>query len=310
MSGATVSITSGFSSGSGHAGVHQPERDHRQLRRAHRRADAERQRHDGRVPDRACARSSSRPATARSSPGGADGLFRGHRLGRARPARARRAPSTSREANQPPVAVNQSYGAVGNTPLGVGTSPQSPAATQSGSVLNGDSDPDSGDPVTRYRELPAGARKRVDESGRHLHVHADRRVHAAPTPSPTRSPTATIPTTRRPPRPRSRSRSGRWSGTSMTQRPPPATGQSTAPFNTLAAANSAAGASSIVFLYQGSATYTGGVSMKSGEDLFGQPHGLTVDGYSLVVRLAGPRPPSPTPAETESTWPRTPTSRA
>ena len=47
----------------------------------------------------------------------------------------------------PPVAVNHSYTAVGNTPLGVGTTPSSPAATVSGSVLNGDSDP-TRDPVT------------------------------------------------------------------------------------------------------------------------------------------------------------------
>lgn len=60
-------------------------------------------------------------------------------------------------------------------------------------------------------------------------------------------------------------------------------GEAGSPFNTLAAANSAAGANSIIFLYQGNATYTGGVSMKSGEDLFGQPFGLTVDGFALVA---------------------------
>jgi hypothetical protein len=60
-------------------------------------------------------------------------------------------------------------------------------------------------------------------------------------------------------------------------------GQSTAPFNTLAAANSAAAANSIIFLYQGNATYTGGVSLHSGEDLFGQPYGLTVSGHDLVT---------------------------
>ena len=69
----------------------------------------------------------------------------------------------------------------------------------------------------------------------------------------------------------------------MTPRPLLGTVKPPAPFNTLAAANSAAGANSIIFLYQGNATYTGGVSMKSGEDLFGQPHGLTVDGYTLVT---------------------------
>jgi len=36
-------------------------------------------------------------------------------------------------------------------------------------------------------------------------------------------------------------------------------------------------------LYQGNATYAGGMSMKSGDDLFGQQHGLTVGCYSLVA---------------------------
>ncbi|HWG24162.1 beta strand repeat-containing protein, partial [Actinospica sp.] len=67
------------------------------------------------------------------------------------------------------------------------------------------------------------------------------------------------------------------------------TGESNAPFNTLAAANSAAGANSIIFMYTGNANYTGGLTMKSGEDLFGQPHGLTVSGYSLVI-AAGSNP--------------------
>ena len=60
-------------------------------------------------------------------------------------------------------------------------------------------------------------------------------------------------------------------------------GQAASPFNTLAAANAAAGPNSIIFLYQGSATYAGGVTMHPGEDLFGQPHGLTVDGHALVA---------------------------
>jgi hypothetical protein len=59
-------------------------------------------------------------------------------------------------------------------------------------------------------------------------------------------------------------------------------GEAAAPFNTLAAANAAAGANRIIFLYQGNAAYTGGVTLHPGEDLYGQPHGLTVGRYSLV----------------------------
>ncbi|MGD0705916.1 MAG: hypothetical protein ABSA02_39300, partial [Trebonia sp.] len=57
-------------------------------------------------------------------------------------------------------------------------------------------------------------------------------------------------------------------------------GEAASPFSTLAAASTAAGADSIIFLYQGA--YAGGVSMQPGEDLWGQPHGLTVGGYALV----------------------------
>ena len=186
------------------------------------------------------------------------------------------------EANQPPVAVNQSYGAVGNTPLGVGTSPQSPAATQSGSVLNGDSDPDSGDPVTvTGNSQPAHGSVSMNPDGTFTYTPTagftgtdtfTYTITDSDDPNNPKTATATVTIT-----------VGPLVWYVDDSKTAAGTGQSTAPFNTLAAANSAAGASSIVFLYQGSATYTGGVSMKSGEDLFGQPHGLTVDGYSLVV---------------------------
>jgi VCBS repeat-containing protein len=45
-------------------------------------------------------------------------------------------------AAQPPTVTAHSYKAVGNTPLGVGTTPAAPAVTVSGTVLSGDSDPD------------------------------------------------------------------------------------------------------------------------------------------------------------------------
>ncbi|HEY2577799.1 MAG TPA: cadherin-like domain-containing protein [Streptosporangiaceae bacterium] len=183
-------------------------------------------------------------------------------------------------ANQPPIAVNQSYNAVGNTPLGVGTTPASPAATVSGSLLDGDSDPDSSDPITvTGNTTPAHGTVTVNANGTFTYL-----------PNAGFSGTDTFQYT--------------ITDSDDAQNPKSATatatisvgpvvwyvdnsksagnGEASSPFNNLAAANSAAGANSIIFLYQGNATYTGGVTMQSGEDLWGQPFGLTVDGFALV----------------------------
>ena len=185
------------------------------------------------------------------------------------------------EANQAPVAINQSYNAVGNTPLGVGTNPSSPSVTQSGNVLNGDSDPDSGDPVTLTgTTTPAHGSVSVNPDGTFTYTPAAGF-------SGTDSFTYTITDTDDPSNPKSAT------GTvTITVGPvvwyvdntkPAGNGTSTSPFNTLGAANAAAGAGSIVFLYSGSGDYTGGLTMHPGEDLFGQPHGLTVNGSTLVA---------------------------
>jgi VCBS repeat-containing protein len=186
------------------------------------------------------------------------------------------------EANQPPVAVDHSYTAVGNTPLGVGTSPAAPAATVSGSVLNGDSDPDSGGAISLTgNTAPTHGTVVMNADGTFtytpnagysgpdsfMYTITDSDDLANP-----KSATATVTITVGP---------VVWYVDNS--KVAAGTGQSSSPFNTLAAANSAAGANSVIFLYQGNATYTGGVSMHSGEDLFGQPHGLSEDGYSLVA---------------------------
>ena len=171
-----------------------------------------------------------------------------------------------------PTATNDSYTAVGNTPLGVGTTPAGPAATVSGSVLANDTDPNAscGTLSVTSNTAPAHGSVTMNPNGiihlpagrglrrqRHLPVHE------------TAAPAA------RPPPPPSRSRSARWSGTSTTPRARPGTAKVHAPFNTLAAANAAAGASSIIFVYQGSGTYSGGLTMKSGAGPVGpaaRPH--------------------------------------
>jgi VCBS repeat-containing protein len=184
------------------------------------------------------------------------------------------------EANQPPVAVNHSYDAVVNTPLAVGTTPTGPAAAVSGSVLNGDSDPDSTSPISVIANSAPGHGTVTMNSNGTFTYNPEAGF------SGTDSFTYTVTDTDAPNNPKSAT------GTvTITVGPlvwyvdntkPAGNGTSTSPFNTLAAANSTAGANSIVFLYGGSGDYTGGITLHSGEDLFGQPNGLTVDGESLA----------------------------
>ncbi|HWF81784.1 MAG TPA: Ig-like domain-containing protein, partial [Streptosporangiaceae bacterium] len=186
------------------------------------------------------------------------------------------------EANQPPTAVNHSYTAVGNTPLGVGTTPTGPAATDSGSLLTGDSDPDSGGSISLTGNTnPAHGTLTMNSDGTFTYLPnagfsgTDTFTYTitdSDDPLNPKSATATVTITVGP---------VVWYVDDS--KAAAGNGEAGSPFNTLAAANSAAGANSIIFLYQGNATYTGGVSMKSGEDLFGQPFGLTVDGFALVA---------------------------
>jgi VCBS repeat-containing protein len=183
-------------------------------------------------------------------------------------------------ANQPPIAINQSYTAVGNTPLAVGTSPSGPAATVASSLLAGDSDSDSTDPVSvTGNTASAHGTVTVNPNGTFTYLPAAGF-------SGTDSFTYTITDSNDPANPKTATAT-----VTITVGPvvwyvdnskPAGNGEAGSPFSSLAAANSAAGANSIVFLYQGTAAYTGGMSMQSGEHLLGQPNGLTADGYSLV----------------------------
>jgi hypothetical protein len=181
----------------------------------------------------------------------------------------------------PPTAVNQSYTAVGNTTLAVGTTVTGPAATVSASdgLLNGDSGPAGcGTLSVTGNTTPAHGTVTVNSDGTFTYLPV-----AGFTGTDTFGYTITCGT------------SGTTASATVTitvgtvvwyvddSQSAAGTGESNAPFNTLAAANSAVGANSIVFLYQGNATYTGGLTMKSGDDLWGQPHGLTVGSYDLVA---------------------------
>jgi Putative Ig domain/Cadherin-like domain len=182
---------------------------------------------------------------------------------------------------QPPTAVNQSYNAVGNTTLAVGTTVTGPAATVSASqgLLNGDSGNAScGTLTVTGNTTPAHGTVTVNPAGTFTYLPAAgfsgtdtfQYTITCGTSGTTASATVTITV-----------------GTVVwyvdDSQAAAGTGESNAPFNTLAAANSAVGANSIVFLYQGNATYTGGLTMKSGDDLWGQPHGLTVGSYDMVA---------------------------
>jgi Bacterial Ig domain len=181
----------------------------------------------------------------------------------------------------PPTAQNQSYNAVGNTPLAVGTSPAGPAATVSGN--QGLLDGDSGDPSTcgtlsvTGNTTPAHGTVMVNPDGTFTYD-----PNAGYTGTDSFQYTITC------------GESGTTASATVTitvgtlvwyvdNTAASGNGEADSPFATLAAANSAAGADSIIFLYQGSGDYTGGVSMNSGEDLWGQPYGLTADGYTLVA---------------------------
>jgi hypothetical protein len=185
------------------------------------------------------------------------------------------------EANQPPVAGNVSYDAVGNTPLGVGTSPASPMVTINDTLLNHASDPDPGDSLTvTGNSSPAHGTVTVNSNGTFTYVPAagysgqdsfTYTVTDSDDPGNPKSATGTVTIT-----------VGPLVWYVNNSEASAGNGTSSSPFNTLAAANTAAGMNSIIFLYQGSGTYAGGVTMHSGEDLWGQPHGLTVDGDTLV----------------------------
>ena len=188
--------------------------------------------------------------------------------------------------SSPPTAVNQSYTAVGNTTLAVGTTVTGPAATVSASdgLLNGDSgDASCGTLTVTGNTAPAHGTVTVNPDGTFTYLPA-----VGFTGTDTFQYTITC------------GSSGQTASADATitvgtlvwyvdDSKNAGNGESNSPFSTLAAASSASAANSIIFAYQGNATYTGGLAMHSGQSLFGQPHGLAVGGYSLVA-AAGSNP--------------------
>ena len=182
-------------------------------------------------------------------------------------------------APQPPTVTAHHYNAVGNTPLGVGTTPAAPAATVTGTVLSGDTDPDPTATLSVTASIapahgtvamkPNGAFTYLPNLGYSGTDTFQCTIAGSNDPTLTETETVTITVGTRV-----------WYVNNSDSAA--GNGEAASPFNTLAAAGAAAGPDSILFLYQGKGAYTGGVIMQPGEDLWGQPHGLTVGGYSLV----------------------------
>jgi VCBS repeat-containing protein len=188
--------------------------------------------------------------------------------------------------NDGPTAVGDVYsGVVGNTKAALGTTSSGPVVVLTGNVLtSNDTDPD--DAATSLSaslvSATAGADVTVNSDGSFVYVppagiagtidsftyrvtdpagaHADATVQIA-------------------------------IGTDLvwyvdSAAAPSGDGRSTAPFATLAplrGAGDADAAGAIIFVYQGSGTYAGGIPLEADQALIGQPAGLTVGANALVA---------------------------
>ena len=180
----------------------------------------------------------------------------------------------------PPTVVSHSYQAVGNTPLAVGMTVPGPAASIKGSLLSGDSDPDPSAALSVAGNTdPAHGAVVMNPDG--TFTYTPDAGYSGPD-----SFSYTVAGTNAP---------GQTATAEVTVSVGPVvwyvdnsesgagSGQGNTPFSTLAAAAAAAGPGDIIFLYQGDGPYSGGVRLQAGQDLDGQPNGLTVDGYSLLA---------------------------
>ncbi|HUF97605.1 MAG TPA: Calx-beta domain-containing protein [Ilumatobacter sp.] len=192
--------------------------------------------------------------------------------------------------NQAPVADDDVFvgvnGAVGNTLLAVGVSAAAPVKSVSGSVLDGDSDPDVGDVLT------AGPASIVSTAGGTVSMNVDGTFTYLPPvgfvgtdtfvytvsdgQGGTDVGTVTIEVVGRVWYVDSAAASG-------------GDGRSSSPFTTLSPLSGAGGAGDVdsagdvLFVFSGSGPYGGGLVLEAGQSLFGQPHGLSMGGAQLVA---------------------------
>jgi hypothetical protein len=200
--------------------------------------------------------------------------------------------------NARPIVNNDNFTAVGNTEFRLGTGAASyPAAVMSGSVLDTDSDPDGNLPLTVVNVDTAGLQGSltINPNGTFTFVptvgftgptsFAYRAMDSQGNVSAT---TATVTIT-------INNRvwfvDSAYSGGNG-----PSDGSGARPLTALTNLNGAGGSGDLdgpndfIFVYQGTGSYGGGLEMEAGQKLYGQPFGLTVSGYTIVVAGGGSNP--------------------
>lgn len=198
---------------------------------------------------------------------------------------------TVRPVNDPPTAGDDAFqGAVGNTAFGVGTSPAAPSVTVSGNVLDNDGDADSAP-----GSLSAVAETITTAGGGTVTMNANGTFTLRPAPGFEGPDTFTYRVTD-------------GTGTDDGQvtvtvagmvwyvdnAGPGGDGRSHAPFASLAPLTTGGSsdaldeADDVIFVYEGTGTYGGGIVLESGQPLYGEPHGLTLG--QLTIPPGGSNP--------------------
>ncbi|HEX5308817.1 MAG TPA: Ig-like domain-containing protein [Solirubrobacteraceae bacterium] len=183
--------------------------------------------------------------------------------------------------NPPP--TNPTYsGAIGNTEFSVGVAGSGPDVQVSGSVLPGTTEADGS-------TLKATAGAIVTEHGGSVSMKEDGTFTYQP-PAGYDNASDSFKYTE------TDSAGGKATGTATIKisgarvwyvndaEAPSGNGESNSPFKALSSVESAStGSGDVVFLYKGSATYTGGIELKAQQTLEGQSQGLTVESHALVA---------------------------
>jgi hypothetical protein len=197
---------------------------------------------------------------------------------------------TSTPTDAPPVANPDTYGnAVGNTLVEVGVMPSGfPAVGFAGSVLDNDTDAD-----TPHGSLSVSAFDAVSAHGGSISMNSDGTFTYTP-PAGYGGPSDTFTYTVSD---GIKTDSGTVTINLSTvvwyvdnTAGGGGSGRSPSPFNNLSSAQTASGASDIIFVYQGSGAYGGSVALKNTQQLIGQGVNLVVNTHTLVTGMAATRP--------------------
>jgi hypothetical protein len=211
---------------------------------------------------------------------------------------------TINDVNDPPVATADSYsGAIGNTLASLGTSPSGPNVALTGNVLtNNDTDEDRpAQPLRAVSETvtsTGGGTATINSDGSFTFLPGvgdknqnDTFTYQITDGTATASGTVTV----------GIANALVWyvnngSGACTSN----CDGRSSSPLTSLSGVNAAGGtgdsdgSGDILFLYQGSGNYTGGLPLEANQQLLGQPNGLTVNNGASDVTLVSPSGTRPT----------------